>query len=159
MSRLSALSLAAVLLAIAAPLALGAEQTREGYVAAVEPNCKATTHASEKILKGVQAEVKAGKLGPAAAQFFKAATALKKTLGQLKAVPQPAADAAKLTKWLGDIEGEAKLFEATAKKLKAGDKVGAQRMAILLTHEANLANDEVLVFDFKYCRAEPSKFT
>jgi hypothetical protein len=129
----------ALALLVSVPLALATEVTRETYVAAVEPICKANTQASEKILKGVKAEVKAGKLAPAAAQFTKAAKALKQTLTELKAVPQPKADKSKLTKWLTYIKGEAELFERTATKLKAGDKAGAQRMAILLTHQANLA--------------------
>lgn len=149
---------AAIFLSLLA-LASAAEVTRETYVASVEPICKANTQANEKILKGVKSEVKAGKLAPAAVQFTKAAAALKKTLAQLEAVPQPSADRPKLTKWLGYIATEAELFESTAKKLKAGDKTGAQRMAILLTHDANLANDEVLAFDFHYCRVEPSKFS
>ena len=78
--------------------------TREGYVAAVEPICKANTEASGKILKGVKGEVRAGKLKPAAAKFARAATALKKTWRQLSAVPKPTADTAKLSKWLGYVK-------------------------------------------------------
>jgi hypothetical protein len=152
-----ALSLSSLLLL--AGVAEATEVTRASYTEAVEPICKVSTQANEKILKGVKAEVKANKLKPAAAQFAKAAKALKQTLTQLEAVPQPSADAARLGKWLGYVKGEAELFEATAKKLKAGDKTGAQRMAVELTHEANLANDEVLSFDFHYCRVEPSKFS
>jgi hypothetical protein len=142
-----------------ASLALGAEQTRETYTAQVEPICKVNTAANERILKDVKSEVKTGKLKPAAASFAKAASALKKTLAQLKAVPQPSADTAKLTKWLGYIEDEAELFEKTAAKLKAGNKNGAQAMAIRLTHTANLANNQVLAFEFNYCRVDPSQFT
>jgi hypothetical protein len=149
----------ALSLLLVAPVALGAEQTREGYTATVEPICKVNTVANERILDGVQSEVKAGKLKPAATKFSKAASALKKTLTQLKAVPQPTADKAKLTKWLGYIKSEAELFEKTAAKLKAGDKVGAQAMAIRLTHTANLANNQVLGFEFNYCQVDPSQFT
>lgn len=142
-----------------ASLALATETTRAEYVAQVEPICKANTQANERILKGVKTEVKQGKLKPAAKQFSKASTALEKTLGQLKAVPQPAADQAKLTKWLGYVKTEAELFQSTSKKLASGDKVGAQAMVIRLTHNANLANDTVLSFNFTYCRFEPSKFS
>jgi hypothetical protein len=152
-------ALGALVLLLAAPLALGAEQTRETYTAQVEPICKANTAANERILKDVKGEVKAGKLKPAAASFAKAASALKKTLTQLKAVPQPTADTAKLTKWLGYIKAEAELFERTAAKLKADDKNGAQAMAIRLTHTVNLANNQVLAFEFTYCRVDPSQFT
>ena len=148
-----------VLLALGAPFVLAAEQTREGYVAAVEPICKVNTEANEKILEGVRQEVKAGKLAPAGASFLKAAAALKKAYTQLAAVPQPSADAAKLTKWLSYVQAEGGLFEKAGRALKAGQKTKAQMIVVQLTHNANLANDQVFAFDFHYCRFEPSKFT
>ncbi len=143
---------------LAAPVAQ-AEVTRESYKEAVEPICKANTEANERILKGVRGKVKAGKLKAAGSQFARASTALKKTKGELEAVPQPPADQAKLTKWLGYVGTEATLFQKTATKLKAGDKNGAQAMVIRLTRNANQANSQVLAFEFRYCRFEPSKFT
>jgi hypothetical protein len=148
-----------LLLVLAVPFAFGAGPTRDEYTAQVEPICKADTKSNERILGGVRKQVKEGKLKPAATQFQKAATALKKALAELKTVPQPEADKAKLAKWLGYVKTEAELFESVAKKLKAGDKTGAQAMVIRLTHNANLANNQVLAFDFTYCRLEPSKFT
>jgi len=142
-----------------ASLAFAIETTRAEYTTQVEPICKANTQANEKILKGVRGEVKQGKLGPASKQFTRASAALKKTLRQLRAVPRPAADEARLAKWLGYVKTEAELFGSTAKKLAAGNKVGAQAMVIRLTHNANLANNQVLGFDFTYCRFDPSKFT
>lgn len=153
---LSVIGLALVLLAV--PFAQATEVTRESYKEAVEPICKTNVQANEKILKGVKGMVKAGKLNAAASQFTKAATALNKTLVQLKAVPQPTADQAKLGKWLKYIEEEVSLFKQTAKKLKAGDKNGATAMQIRLTHTANQANVQVLSFEFNYCQVEPAKF-
>ncbi len=155
-----ALALATVALCVAVvSLASAAEVTRESYVAAVEPICKANTQANERILKGVRTEVKKGKLKAAGAQFAKAAAALNRTYAELKAVPQPSADAARLAKWLGHVKTEAALFEKAGKALKAGEKTKAQKIVIQLTHNANLANDQVFSFNFHYCRFEPSKFT
>ena len=56
----------------------------------------------DKILKTVRKEVKENKLKTAGAKFIKASNALNATYNELKAVEQPAEDAAKLTKWLGD---------------------------------------------------------
>lgn len=164
MSRRSTKSIAlatmgAMGLLMGAPFALAAEQTRDSYTAAVEPICKSNSEASDRILDGVKSEVRQGKLKPAAAKFTKAAAALKKALTQLKAVPKPPADSAKLDKWLGYIKNEVELFERTAKKLKAGDKSGAQTMAVRLTSTANKANNQVLAFEFDYCRVDPSQFT
>lgn len=149
----------AALLALVSPLALADEPTREGYVAAVEPICKANTEASGRILKGVKGDVRHDRLKVAAAKFTRAAGALKKTWRQLGAVPQPEADRVRLTKWLGYIHSEAELLGRAAKKLRAGDKAGAERMSVRLTRTATLANNQVLDFEFHYCHADPSQFT
>lgn len=152
------LALCALALA-GASLAMAEEVTRDTYKAAVEPICKTNTQANEKILKGVRAEVKAGKLKQAGAQFAKAASALNSAYAQLKAVPQPPADTAKLGKWLAYVKTEAKLFSEAASALKANDKTKAQTIVVKLTHNANLANNQVISFGFRYCKLEPSKFT
>jgi hypothetical protein len=144
---------------LAVPFAQATEMTRESYKEAVEPICKTNTQANERILKGVRKEVKEGKLKLAGSKFAKAATALHRTLLQLQAVEKPPADKTKLEKWLGYIGLEVTLFQKTAKKLKAEDKAGAQAMVIRLTHNATQANNQVLGFEFHYCRFEPSKFT
>lgn len=162
MGRMRYRVFAVVVLALAlggAALAQATETTRSEYVAAVEPICRANTKANERILSGVRSEVKQGKLKLAARRFTRAADALEKTLKELKAVPQPAADQARLAKWLRYVKIEAELLQRIAKKLKAGDKVGAQALVVRLTHNANLANNTVLAFDFRYCRFNPSKFT
>jgi len=156
--RLFALMGTAIFLATAS-YAIAEDQTREGYTAAVEPICKANSKANQRILKGVRKKVQRNKLKPAGRQFLRASRALKKTYRQLKAVPQPPGDTAKLAKWLRYIQIEANLFAKTGKALKSGNKIKAQRMVIKLTHNANLANNTVFAFDFKQCRFEPSKFT
>jgi hypothetical protein len=148
-----------VLLASAA-LALGAaEQTRETYVAQVEPICKTNTKANEQILTGVRQKIKKGQLSVAAGQFTKASGAFGKAVKQIKAVPQPAADQAKLAKWTGYLEGETKLLGEIGKALKGGNKSKAQTLSIKLTHNGNLANNAVLGFDFNYCLIDSSKFS
>jgi len=153
-----ALSLTAMLLfAVAAPLALAI--TRDEYKAQVEPICKKNSEANDKILKGVRKLVKENKLKQAGAKFIQASTALKKTYNELKAVEQPAEDAAKLTKWLGYVKTEADLFNSGGKALKAGNKSKAQKYVNKLNSNANQANATVLSFGFKYCKFEPSKYT
>lgn len=144
---------------LSGPFAQAAEVTRESYKEAVEPICKTNTEANEKILKGVRQKVKAGKLEAAGTQFTKAGNALHKAIAQLKAVPQPTADEARLAKWLKYVAEEESLFLRAGKKLKQGNKTAAQMLVIKLTSNANKANNQVLPFEFKYCRFEPSKFT
>ena len=139
--------------------AFAAEVTREEYTASAEPICKTSAQANERILGSVQKEVKAGKLKSAAAKFSKASKAQTQALKKLEALPKPAADEARLTKWLGYLKQEAEQFALAGKKLQAGDKAGAEHIVSKLTQIANKANVEVLPFGFHYCRQEPSKFT
>jgi len=156
--KATALSLTGVLLlAIAAPAAMAL--TRDEYKAKVEPICKKNSEANDKILKTVRKEVKENKLKPAGAKFIKASNALTATYNELKAVEQPAEDAAKLTKWLSYVKTEAELFKSGGKALKAGNKKKAQKFVNQLNSNANKANSTVLSFGFKYCKFEPSKYT
>jgi hypothetical protein len=139
--------------------ARAAEITRTSYREAVEPICKTDTQANERILDGVKNEVRGGQLKPAAARFTKAARALTAAIAELRAVPPPPADTARLRKWLGKVSVEAVLFERVARKLAAGDKAGAQKLVVKLSTEANAANNVVIPFQFAYCRLEPSRFT
>jgi hypothetical protein len=136
-----------------------AEQTRETYVAAVEPICKTNTKSNERILAGAEKKVKEGKLKVAAGQFTQAAGAFNKAVKQIKAVPQPVADKTKLAKWTGYLEAEAKLLSEIGKALKAGNKTKAQTLSVKLTHNGNLANNAVLGFDFDYCLIDSSRFS
>jgi hypothetical protein len=141
-------------LAIAAP-----EQTRESYVAQVEPICKTNAKADERLLGGVRAQIKKGELRVAAGKFAQAATASGKAVKQLGAVPQPLADQAKLKKWLGYLGDEQKLLGEIGKALKAGKKSKAFELSARLEHNGSLANNSVLVFEFNYCLIESSRFS
>jgi len=151
-------SLVAVVALLAAIPSNAAEQTPEGYKEAVEPICKTNTEANEKILKGVRQKVKDGNYDAAAKQFSGAAKALKKARTQLLAVPKPTEDAAQLTKWLGYAKTEAQLFESIATKLKNDEATAAQKMVVRLVSTARQANNQVLDYEFRYCRFQPSKF-
>lgn len=151
-------SLVAVAVLLAAVPASATEAERAVYKEAVEPICKKNTEANEKILKGVRAKVKSGKYDVAAKQFLRAAKALKKTRAQLARVPKPEEDTAKLNKWLRYVKTEATLFESIARKLKKDEVTAAQKMVVRLVSNARQANNQVLDFEFRYCRFQPSKF-
>jgi len=162
-SKLVATAMAALLAtAMLAPGALAvtsAEQTREAYVAQVEPICKTNTKANEQILAGVRQKIQKGQLQVAAGQFAKASNAFGKAIKQLKAVPQPPADAAKLNKWLGYLGTEQKMLGEISKALKDDKKSKAQTLSVQLTRNGTQANNTVLGFDFDYCLIDSSKFS
>jgi hypothetical protein len=151
--------LAVALLATGAFAATSPDQTRESYVTQVEPICKKNTKSNEKILAGVRKKVQKGQLAVAAGQFTRASTAFGKAVKQLKAVPQPPADAVKLNKWLGYLQTETKMLGEIGKALKSGNKNKAQTLSVKLTHNGNVANNTVLGFEFDYCLIDSSKFS
>jgi hypothetical protein len=158
-SRLIVMAAVACAFAACVADAWAAEVSRSEYREAAEPICKVDTKANERILATVRQEVRQGALGSAAAKFMAASRALKKALGQLEALPRPAADEARLAKWFATVKAEAGYFEAVSRKLAAGQKRAAESFVTKLTVTAMKANDQVLPFEFTYCRLEPSRFT
>jgi hypothetical protein len=139
--------------------ALAAETSREEYKEAAEPICKASAKANERILAGVRKEVKRGQLKVPAAKFAKASKEQSRTLRELEALPRPAADEARLAKWFSYLKIEAELFATAGKKLKAGDKPGAEHIFTKLSLNINKANAQVLPFGFDYCRLNAAKLS
>lgn len=139
--------------------AFAAEVSREEYKEAAEPICKASAKANEQILAGVRTEVKKGQLKTAAAKFAKASQEQTRTLKELEALPRPSADEARLSKWFSYLKIEAELFATAGRKLKAGEKTGAQRVFTKLSVNINKANNQVLPFSFNYCRLNAAKLS
>lgn len=161
----------AALFALAATLAFTAlaaaetpsqpEPTKDEYKAQVEPICKTNKTASDRYLNDVRNLVKKDKLKKAGENFAKAATALEKAHKQLAAVEQPAADAAKLTKWLKGITEEVALMKTIASNLKSNTRAGktkATSLVVKLEQNATKTNNQVVSFSFSYCRIDPSKY-
>jgi hypothetical protein len=160
LTRLATTSLSFTLALLLLTSVASADTTeRDAYKAQVEPICRANKSASDKYLTGVKTLVRKDKLKQAGVAFAKAATALEKAQKQLAAVPQPPADSAKLTKWLSEIKREVALMRAIGKKFKAGDKSKATSLAVKLQNHANKANNQVIVFQFNYCRIDPSHYS
>ncbi len=148
-------------LAVAAPVALAIEAapTREEYVAKVDPICKRNSEASSNILDGAEQRVRKGKLVPAGKQFVRASAALGKAIGQIAAVPKPAADTAKLTKWIGQLKNEKTYLRKIGGYLKAEKKGRAYGQGHKLEHENRKAKATIGVgFGFRYCTINKSSF-
>lgn len=154
---IAAALLAAALLAV--PAASAEEgPTREGYVAQLEPICKANVEANKRIFRGAKGEVNRGELKKASTHFFQAATAFGKTIRQMEAVPQPPADTAKLAKWFGLLRDEQGYIRRIGQALAAGKRHQAESISVQLNRNSTKSNNAVLGFGFDYCRIEPSRF-
>jgi hypothetical protein len=135
-----------------------AELERREYIERVEPICASSTKSNSTILKGVKDQVKQGKLVPAGKRFIRASGVLDKSTSKIAKVPQPPADAAKLTKWIGYLKSEGTFLRLIGKSLKSGDKYKAQKLAVKLNSNNNKANNTVISFGFKECRIDSSRF-
>jgi hypothetical protein len=150
----------AACLAISVPVAaaIEASPTREEYVAKVDPICKRNAEANAHILKGVKQEVQGGELAPAGKQFVRASSALGKAVGQIVAVPQPAADRAKLTRWIGYLKKEKAYLQGIGQQLKANRKNKAYMTGVELKSNNRKANAAILGFEFQHCTIDQSSF-
>ena len=83
---------------------------------------------------------------------------LHRSTGQIARVPQPAADSAKLGKWIGYLKNEGTFLRLIGKSLKSGNKYKAQKLAVKLNKNNNQANNTVISFGFKECRIDSSRF-
>ncbi len=147
------------------PVALAAEGEGEGeitrseYKARVEPICKKNTDANSRILKGVKEQVvKRNELVPAGKRFIKASSVFGETVKKISAVPQPAADEAKLTTWIGYLDKEQGFLLSIGKALKSESKGRAEKLATKLTSNTNKAKNTVISFGFKECKLEQSRY-
>ncbi len=150
--------IATILVTAVALASTSPTQSREGYRAQVEPICKSNTKANERILGGVKGQIRQGKLKLAAGQFRKASEAFGKATKQIAAVPQPTADATKLTKWIGYLGDETKLLGEIGKALKAEKKTRAQELLVRAEAASRSANNTVVGFEFHYCVINQSRF-
>jgi hypothetical protein len=143
---------------VAAPLALAEELTREQYVERLEPICKRNADANSRILKGVRQQVQRGQLKPAGRRFARASNALGRSVNQMAKVSRPAADAQRLGKWFGYLKRQRLLLLKIGKALKTGKRGLAQNLAVKLDKNNKAANNTVILFGFKQCRIESSRF-
>jgi hypothetical protein len=144
-------AIALLALAVAAP-AHAEEQTREGYVAQVEPICKANRAANERIMAGARDRVNKDKLEPAGKQFIRVSDSFGSLIKQLAAVPPAAADSHRVDRWLNLMGLLKSRLRKVGKYFIAGEKIKATHESILAERSGLSANNISIVFHFQYCR-------
>src|SRR3954454_6744936 len=159
---IAAISIAALALLPVASAAAEEGPSRAEYVEQVEPICQANTEANKRILKNVRTRAKSGepsKMKQAGAQFIHASVVFAATVGKISSVPRPAADDARLLKWFKYLGIIGTNLGKLGKALKQGEKIKAAHEQIRVERSANAANNVGFVFEFRYCRLTPSRFT
>ncbi len=145
-----------------AAAATAEEPTRAQYVEQVEPICQANTEANKRILKNVKTKAKSrvpAKLKQAGGQFVHASIVFDKTVDKLGTVPRPAADDARLLRWFKQLRVVGEKLRSLGVALKANEEIKAAHEQIRVERASNAANNVGYVFEFRYCRLTPARFT
>jgi len=154
--------IAAALLGVALLVTGGAAAaeapTRDEYVAQLEGVCQPDALATQKAMRGARADINAERLAVAAAKFAQAATIFGSTVKEISAVPEPGADAAKLSKWFVYLKRQESYLKRITVQLRADHAIKAQRLTARFIHNGNLANNVVLAFGFDYCSFKFSRY-
>jgi hypothetical protein len=133
--------------------------TRAEYVSQVEPICQANTEANKRILKDVRKKARDGRLKEAGAQFIHASAAFGSTVTKISEVPRPPADDARLLKWFEHLNIIKTDLRKLGVALKKEDKILAAHEGIRVERAGNAANNVGFIFEFRYCRILPGRFT
>lgn len=138
--------------------AAAAAPTRPQFVERAERICRASTEANGTVLAGAEAMIRAGKLKQVAPRFGRAARVLERTAARLGQVPRPAADAARISRWLGYAKDGVARLRAIRQALGRERRDRVEALANQLLRGARQANGAVAGFDFDYCRMNPARF-
>jgi hypothetical protein len=149
---LGTLAVVALAMLSLAPLAVGDEQTRESYKAAVEPLCKANREANERIMAGARERVNKDQLKPVGRQFIRLSESLGSLIKQLTPVPPPPADSHRVERWFDSMRLLKQRLRNVGKYYKVEEKIKAAHESILAERSGISANNTSIVFHFNYCR-------
>jgi opacity protein-like surface antigen len=125
--------------------------SRQQYVAKAEKVCTKTDRKMSALTKAASKEAKAGDAKRAGNKFGQVASAFAKGVGQLKKLPRPTADRAKLAKWVRSLGVDVKLLAGEAKAYKAGNAGSLSKAVKAAKKHAPKTNAFVAGFGFHSC--------
>jgi hypothetical protein len=131
---------------------------RAAYVKQLETICKPGAEATQRVVKGVRANVQRGLLKRAAEQFARAGQIFGGTVKRISVVPRPSTDKQTLAKWFIDLNLQETYLNKIAGALRTGEKIRAQGYEARFVHYGNVGNNVVLAFEFHSCRFDPTRF-
>jgi hypothetical protein len=157
-SRSIALILLATALLAAAAASAAEAPTRDEYVDQLEAICKPDALATQRVMKGARADIRAERLAAATKKFAKATSIFGGTVRQISTVPRPPADATRLGKWFTYLKRQESYLRQITAQLRQDHAIKAQRLTARFIHNGNLANNVVLAFGFDYCSFKFSRY-
>lgn len=154
----AALAAAGLLLLALVATSAAESLSRDDYVSRLESICKPGALATQRVMKGARADVRAEKLVLAASKFAKGSGIFDATVDRMAAVPRPAADKDRLSRWFTYLHRQERYLRLVTDRLREGAAIRAQRSITRFIHNGNLANYTVLAFGFSYCSFKFSRY-
>jgi hypothetical protein len=147
-------TLAAIVVALLAiaPLAPGAEQTRETYKAQIEPICEVNRSANERIMDGARKRLNRDELEPVGNQFIRVSASFGGLIKRLATIPAPPADQRRVERWFEQMQLLKTRLRNVGKYYKEGKEIKAAHESILAERSGISANNISIVFKVRYCR-------
>lgn len=159
MRKTIGINLLLVVALVAAATATAAEApTRDEYVEQLEKVCKPDAEATQRVMKGARADVRAERLKAAARKFARATTIFGGTVKEISTATRPEADRARLSKWFTYLNRQTSYLGQITTQLRQEHAIKAQRLTARFIHNGNLANNVVLAFGFNWCSFKFSRY-
>jgi hypothetical protein len=158
MPRSIGIALLTALLLAAANVAAAEAPTRAEYVDTLEAICKPDAFATQRVMKGARADVRAERLAAATGKLAKATSIFGSTVKQISPIPRPPGDTARLGKWFTFLKRQESYLRQITAQLRQGNAIKAQRLITRFNHTGNLANNVVLAFGFDWCSFKFSRY-
>jgi hypothetical protein len=151
--------LTSVALLAAATIAPAAEApTRDEYVDQLEKVCEPDQLAIQRTMKGSRADIQGERFKVAARKFGKASSIFDSTMREIKPMPRPPGDTARLAKWFTYLTSQQSYMHQIVAQLRRENAIKAQRLTARFIHVGNLANNVVLAFGFNWCTFKFSRY-
>jgi hypothetical protein len=132
--------------------------TRTQYVAELERICEPGSKATQRVVHGVRADVRAERFRVAGAKFAKAKNIFAHTVRAISKVPRPPADVRTLARWFAYLNREKVYLGRIATSLRSERIPRFQHALTDFFHQGNRANNAVISYGFRYCSFKPSRF-
>lgn len=153
---------AAVGLALLFAAVAGAEEaaapSRAEYVAKLEGICKPRALATERVARGMRADLRAERFAIAARKFAAALRLFTATVREISPLPRPLADRATLARWFHYLGQEESNLRRIVVVLRAHRAVAFQHASARFVQSGERADEVVLAFGFDYCYFKLSRF-
>lgn len=132
--------------ALAAPA-----ESREAYVAKLDPICLKDYNRTTPLLKGIQGRIERGKYADAARRVARATRIFNSTLRRTRRIEPAVGDKAIVERWFKQLDIQARYLRQMVKVIKTKKKKRIYRLQEKIMRNRSKANNIVFLFDFKHC--------